>query len=459
LQGAIVQGKKEKQDNAYNMFQFAFTQSNDPAMRKKALDMMADAGYDVTGINPNALTPSMEMKMMDLAAKAEADAAKFNTGQLYGQMKIGDRDVGDLVSNALTGISVRQKMDGAETMKDALETGDMEVVKDKLMVLALAKIKGMSTASYREYEAAQEATEDLNLIMMDLEGFEENYGGAYKDALERGKRLGKLNSPEWVNLKQNIGNAQAEIRKKFAGVAVTEVEQKFLNQFLIDFDKDTVRDMRIKLEGLQENFLIIRQSKINTAIDPIRKNAFQLITGEGVGMSKDVTEYDDAWFEQGFQSSSPTSFHYDGLKSLSYGVSQGFSTPIASKEKGGLYAQSTVDAWGGTHAGVDLKIPQGSKLPATTGGRVISSSFDPNWGGTIVWRDMYGAEHRYSHLSAINLKEGDTIKPGQIIGLSGGKPGTKGAGNSTGSHLDYRIRYGGQYVDPTQYSSLLSSIS
>jgi LysM repeat protein len=46
----------------------------------------------------------------------------------------------------------------------------------------------------------------------------------------------------------------------------------------------------------------------------------------------------------------------------------------------------------------------------------------------------------YGHLSAILVKPGQEVSQGQIIGLMGGKPGTPGAGRSTGCHLHFGVR-------------------
>ena len=51
-------------------------------------------------------------------------------------------------------------------------------------------------------------------------------------------------------------------------------------------------------------------------------------------------------------------------------------------------------------------------------------------------------ETRYSHLSSLAVKAGDTVETGQIIGYVGS------TGQSTGSHLHFVMMYDGQAVDP-----------
>lgn len=137
------------------------------------------------------------------------------------------------------------------------------------------------------------------------------------------------------------------------------------------------------------------------------------------------------------------------LMSYGSGLSQNFNTKIGTN----LYPESTVRAWGGTHKGLDIVMKQGTVLPAPVSGEVVEAGYLGGWGGTIVIRDSKGAEHRLAHLSELpqGIKPGVRIERGMPIAKSGGAKGTKGAGNSTGAHLDYRIKVNGQYIDPMKY--------
>lgn len=160
-------------------------------------------------------------------------------------------------------------------------------------------------------------------------------------------------------------------------------------------------------------------------------------------------------FEWDVPSSGGGESHFGDELSHLGNFTQEFDTPIASRDKGGLYEPSTVAAWGGVHAGVDIAVPQDSDFTSLIDGEVVEVS--PNsggWGGTIVIRDPNGAEHRISHLSALNpnIKKGSRVNRGELLAKTGGGKGTKGAGNSTGAHVDYRVRYNGKYVDPLTYN-------
>ena len=61
----------------------------------------------------------------------------------------------------------------------------------------------------------------------------------------------------------------------------------------------------------------------------------------------------------------------------------------------------------------------------------------------------------YAHLSKINVKAGESVKQGQVIGLEGGDPESdSNPGNTTGHHLHFEIRKASGYgndLDPTKY--------
>jgi murein DD-endopeptidase MepM/ murein hydrolase activator NlpD len=93
------------------------------------------------------------------------------------------------------------------------------------------------------------------------------------------------------------------------------------------------------------------------------------------------------------------------------------------------------------HTGIDLRAAQGTPVLAMAAGhvvRVVPVASEGASGVEVQHAD--GVRTRYVHLSRINVQLGQQVVKGQVIGLSGGQPGTPGAGRSTGPHLHLEAR-------------------
>ena len=90
--------------------------------------------------------------------------------------------------------------------------------------------------------------------------------------------------------------------------------------------------------------------------------------------------------------------------------------------------------------GVDIALPVGTTLYALVDGQVAWAGESGNCGyGVSIRHPGQHASITYCHLSAIQVSAGQHVAAGQLIGRSGGQPGTPGAGNSTGPHLHLHI--------------------
>jgi murein DD-endopeptidase MepM/ murein hydrolase activator NlpD len=97
------------------------------------------------------------------------------------------------------------------------------------------------------------------------------------------------------------------------------------------------------------------------------------------------------------------------------------------------------------HTGLDMRGDTGDPVRATANGTVTFAGTQGGYGKMIEIEHKNGLSTRYAHLSAIDVKVGQSIKIGQVIGKLGS------TGRSTGPHLHYETRVDGEAVDPQKY--------
>ncbi len=100
------------------------------------------------------------------------------------------------------------------------------------------------------------------------------------------------------------------------------------------------------------------------------------------------------------------------------------------------------------HFGLDYRVHTGTPVAAMNEGRVLLARFLYFEGNCVVIDHGQGLLTLYFHLSEFKVKEGETVKGGQEIGLSGG------TGRATGPHLHVAVRWQGTYLDPARLLQL-----
>lgn len=100
------------------------------------------------------------------------------------------------------------------------------------------------------------------------------------------------------------------------------------------------------------------------------------------------------------------------------------------------------------HPGLDFRGKMGDQVKCTASGKVIFTGRAGGYGNCVRIRHINGIETWYGHLSRINMREGQKVSVGDIVGRVGS------TGRSTGPHLHYEVRKNGKPVNPVQYLSL-----
>ncbi|MFD9905160.1 M23 family metallopeptidase [Streptomyces sp. NPDC059063] len=119
----------------------------------------------------------------------------------------------------------------------------------------------------------------------------------------------------------------------------------------------------------------------------------------------------------------------------------------------GSYVSTSYKAGGGmwssgSHTGIDFHAASGTSVHAVGAGTVVEAGWGGAYGNNVVIKMNDGTYTQYGHMSSLSVTVGQTVTPGQQIGLSGS------TGNSSGPHLHFEARTGADYgsdIDPVAY--------
>lgn len=98
------------------------------------------------------------------------------------------------------------------------------------------------------------------------------------------------------------------------------------------------------------------------------------------------------------------------------------------------------------HAGIDFTAPIGKEIHATGNGVVAEAGMNGDgYGIKVVIQHGYGYQTLYGHMARLNVRPGQKVKRGDVIGYVGS------TGKSTGPHIHYEIIKNGQKINPVYY--------
>lgn len=126
------------------------------------------------------------------------------------------------------------------------------------------------------------------------------------------------------------------------------------------------------------------------------------------------------------------------------------STPAITPVRGILtsafgYRADPLTHGRGNHQGIDIAAGYGQPVHASGDGLVLVAGDQGGLGKAVFLAHGYGVTTRYGHMSAINVRPGQRVKRGDVIGKVGN------TGRSTGPHLHYEVRVDGEPLNPIGY--------
>jgi murein DD-endopeptidase MepM/ murein hydrolase activator NlpD len=121
-----------------------------------------------------------------------------------------------------------------------------------------------------------------------------------------------------------------------------------------------------------------------------------------------------------------------------------FAVPVAGRQTSPFAIRRSYNGGplGSFHGGLDIAADAGVRVPAANRGRVVLAELLHVRGNTVILDHGMGVYTAYCHLSQIDVRKGQIVDKGQVVGLVGD------TGVSTGPHLHWEMRVTGNAVDP-----------
>ena len=131
----------------------------------------------------------------------------------------------------------------------------------------------------------------------------------------------------------------------------------------------------------------------------------------------------------------------------------GFLWPLAANINtlSSLYGgrKDPINGRSSNHTGIDIPAARGTPIYAAKSGVVTTSVYGSgsywSYGNFVLISHKDGTSTLYAHMSSRNVKEGQTVRQGDVVGYVGT------TGRSTGNHLHFEVRVNGKRTDPLNY--------
>jgi murein DD-endopeptidase MepM/ murein hydrolase activator NlpD len=167
--------------------------------------------------------------------------------------------------------------------------------------------------------------------------------------------------------------------------------------------------------------------------EPLRTG--RLLSAE---ITNDKKTYNAVWFQEPGQKGAYYTLSGDSLRRAFLAS----PVPYSRRTSGFGMREHPILQIQRAHLGVDYAAPTGTPVISVADGVVTESSYQGAYGNMVVIQHNARQSTVYAHLSRMNVKRGQSIKQGDVVGAVGT------TGLSTGPHLHFEFRINGRHVDP-----------
>jgi len=247
--------------------------------------------------------------------------------------------------------------------------------------------------------------------------FTENIQNEVKNNLSKLKDL-NISLAEYKKSLEEKKEKTLELQNELAGKQANLEDQQYSKQYLLDKTKSSEARYQNLVQELK-----LEQSKINSEIVTLEKAIRARLSGQDASRLSELGEVIFSW---------PVPNHT--VTALFHDPDYPFRHIFE-------------------HPAIDIRAGQGTPLRAAASGYVAQVRDGGRYGYSyIMLIHNNGFSTVYGHVNQIHVKIDQFVTQGEVIGATGGMPGTNGAGQlTTGPHLHFEVRKNGIPVNPLDY--------
>ena len=387
------------------------------------------------GRHPGKITAALSSALLAMAGGAFAvaslgpDAAKLPVSNLTEAVAVpslqAQADALDLHDLRLLRSDTTRSADSAESLLRRLGIVDAEAAR---YMRSQAQVRDALSRSGRSVTA--EATDQQQLTQLSVRWLRQESDTQFQRLTvtrdERGLSTRLETVPMSASIRVSGGKVSSSLyaasdEARLPDSVVNQLTEIFSSQ--IDFHRTLRKGARfgVVYEVLEADGEPVRTGKVLSA---------EFVNGDKT--------YQAVWFQEPGQKGGYYAF--DG-KSLRRAY---LAAPVAySRKTSGMGMRlHPIFQTQHVHKGVDYAAPTGTPAFTVGDGVVEFAGVQGGYGNTVIVRHGNGHSTVYAHLSRIQVRQGQTVTQGQVIGAVGS------TGWSTGPHLHFEFRVNGVYTDP-----------
>jgi murein DD-endopeptidase MepM/ murein hydrolase activator NlpD len=248
----------------------------------------------------------------------------------------------------------------------------------------------------------------------------------------------------------NMGGPGARYYASLTQEAETDIRKLRIEQDILSRREDV---LRFELRVLEEEALRYGSAKVDE-FNLARQRLNALLTDRAHAEREILASFRQIWSIQGRATEFANAVSGSTRAKINWPVEPRYGVSALFND------QEYHQRFGLPHTGVDIPIEQGSIVRAAYDGTVVDVADNGFGFNAVVIRHPDGFVTLYGHVNRFLVQQGQVVKEGDPIALSGGRPGTLGAGAlTTGPHVHFEVITNGTNQDPLAYLPIRSSVA